>query len=576
MKSSENPEDVHQTGKSKILSICMCGRDDDYMLDFKYRITTTINHIAQNLTQLGRLADVEILVADWGSQIPMVQTLNLSPEAIRITRFIYVHPSIIRSMQGGRENFHSARAFNVAIRRACGEYILFYNADTLFPQYSLETLLRLLNGELPLPVKPDQTFFLIPRFNVPWQFLERRPNLDEWDRYLLLFAKKQPLEPVSNYEFFGGSGALLMHRSLWHEVRGIDENLPGWGGQDNDLGLRISQKYPSLSLTGMGIFLCHMGHTPSGSRQSAVSKSNTLTYNATIYANDENWGLGDVNLEILSRDFTSPEQTRVQSDKHEFISNKIQVKSSEDILSELKGNDNFTLLNHVVSCFYRKLWKIDRRDLNAFLFLSWYSSYHFPRRYLEFSVGRSPSASIVAAGCPTVEIYKVEKWERSSSTNSPSDILIVNDCTPEYCGPIRFINGDVKTAIPRLEESFVGKCSFDLIWIKGARIEKDEIVNIWNLLQHLECGGALIVTIYSKESFFTTWIDIQLRYPDFTYILCKDLMTGMILAGPTKDCKQNNTKKMEFYFIPNHLFLLKMKMAILNIIGNIKIVIKKY
>jgi len=40
------------------------------MDDFKYRITTTINHLARNLGRLGRLADVEIVVVDWGSEVP--------------------------------------------------------------------------------------------------------------------------------------------------------------------------------------------------------------------------------------------------------------------------------------------------------------------------------------------------------------------------------------------------------------------------------------------------------------------------------------------------------------------------
>jgi hypothetical protein len=49
---------------SKLLSVVVTGRDDDYMPDYKYRITTSINHIARNLKQLGRLNDVIAMYPD--------------------------------------------------------------------------------------------------------------------------------------------------------------------------------------------------------------------------------------------------------------------------------------------------------------------------------------------------------------------------------------------------------------------------------------------------------------------------------------------------------------------------------
>lgn len=43
MQPSASPEQK----SSKVLSIILTGRDDDYMLDFKYRITATIKKTIQ-------------------------------------------------------------------------------------------------------------------------------------------------------------------------------------------------------------------------------------------------------------------------------------------------------------------------------------------------------------------------------------------------------------------------------------------------------------------------------------------------------------------------------------------------
>ena len=158
-KNIQSSDVIDMIIPTKLLSICIPGRDDGYFLDFQYRITTTINHLAHSIKNLGQLEGVEILVTDWGSPVPMTQTLELSPEATEITRFIYVTSDIIRGVtKGGRDIWHMALPPNVALRRASGQYILTYPADTLIPQYSLGTLLRLLKGEIPLSVELERTF----------------------------------------------------------------------------------------------------------------------------------------------------------------------------------------------------------------------------------------------------------------------------------------------------------------------------------------------------------------------------------------------------------------------------------
>lgn len=53
-KRKHNFEDIIQ---SKLLSVVVTGRNDNYMGNFKYRITTCLNYLARNLKELGCLND---------------------------------------------------------------------------------------------------------------------------------------------------------------------------------------------------------------------------------------------------------------------------------------------------------------------------------------------------------------------------------------------------------------------------------------------------------------------------------------------------------------------------------------
>lgn len=83
-KRKYSSEDITQ---SKLLSVVVIGRNDNYMGNFKYHLTTCLNYISRNLKDLGRLDDVEILVIDWHSDIPLSKVLALGLEARQIWDF---------------------------------------------------------------------------------------------------------------------------------------------------------------------------------------------------------------------------------------------------------------------------------------------------------------------------------------------------------------------------------------------------------------------------------------------------------------------------------------------------------
>jgi len=550
-----NSHVIDLNGPSKLLSICMFGRDDDYMLDFRYRITTTINHLARSIKNLGQEDKVEILVTDWGSHAPMAHTLALSPEAAEVCRFIYVPPEVIRATQEGRDDFHTSRAPNAAIRRACGKYIMVYPADTLIQQHSLEQLIRLLDGKIHLPIEVERAFFLLPRIDVPWQFLERRPNLDEWDRYLLLIAKNTPIEPTKWFARFGGAGALMIHRRLWHELRGLDESLIGWGWNDVDLGMRASQNYPWLSLSTLGIFLYHMEHPRTGRRQSAFTKTNPERFNAAFHMNNKDWGLGGYELEIQAPQIRCvSELAACRSGQHEPKSIESWPQSFGEIVSELTNRLLIKSMRRMVMSYLGRGWMLDREELNALFFLSWYSRNHYPRRYLEFS-SVSSGAVAVAAACPSVEIYKVGHWEGIQPDDSPTSLIEMLD-TFQFRGYVRFVNGDVNTSIQRLKDSFIGHFGFDLMLVGSKVVDDVADDQVCSLISYLFPGGALILSYPSVSDFMRIWQKMKDNYSQYTYFQCADRKTGMVLAAKLRDDNSDQAPKTWAILFDTRWFIL--------------------
>jgi predicted O-methyltransferase YrrM len=523
-------------GGSKLLSIILTGRDDDYMLDFKYRITTTINYIARNLHQLWRLDDVEILVADWGSRTPMAQTLALSPEAGSICRFLYVPPAVVRAVQSGEETFHISYATNAGLRRAQGEYFLIFGADTLIPEHALESILALLGGRAPAGVTVDRTYFLLSRYHVPWHFVRRQPTMAEWDRYLVLHAGEYGRENSAIFSVSSGAGALMMHRSLWHELRGLDEVFGRHGMCDVDLGLRVAQRYPWIELSYLGVSLFHMQHPLDDRGAIAQPNTNSPMYNSKIQANDENWGLGGYDLKIQCAEniegMLEPADSQESFQKPGYGDVVNWEHSRREVLAQMTGDEVREDVRRIAEIAGRSGWTRDPQELDSLFFLSWFGRYHYPRIYLEFGISRGYAAAVVADACPGVEIYGIDRWDGEIYRGAPIAIArrLLRECLA-HTGYVRFINGDVSTAVQRLQDSFVGPIFFDLVLVRGDLLPADAVKQVKELLPCLSGGGGLVFTHESADQFMTVWNEIRAGYPQYTYFRCENRGAGLILKA---------------------------------------------
>ena len=101
-----------------------------------------------------------------------------------------------------------------------------------------------------------------------------------------------------------------MHKKLWDRARGFDERYGGWGFQDTDLGLRLSQRHAWLGLSTFGVNFFHMGHAPVGRRVAAVQAGNPHDYNGAVEVNNDDWGLGEHQLSEHYAELGSVSKTR--------------------------------------------------------------------------------------------------------------------------------------------------------------------------------------------------------------------------------------------------------------------------
>ncbi|MBI2948308.1 MAG: hypothetical protein HYY23_11740 [Verrucomicrobia bacterium] len=247
------PEDA-----SLLISFVLGGRNDGYLGDFKWRLSTCINYLANNLAALHCLSDAEVVVCDWGSETPLAEALDLDEVARSITRFVRVPPTIARMSQKDSP-FPYVIVQNAGIRRARGQFIAQTDSDILYPLGSLERLLGLLNAGSYLGTPLDKALFVASRRQLPLAVAQKQPGPDEIDRYLTLYGNMLKLDRLS-VGFLAPSALTLMHRSLWEACAGYDERLIYWEWMDIDLYLRVTQRCPWFDLANSGVHLYHLEH----------------------------------------------------------------------------------------------------------------------------------------------------------------------------------------------------------------------------------------------------------------------------------------------------------------------------
>ena len=480
-----------------LLSIVVCGRNDNYFGDFKYRLSTAINFLSRNASAIGRLDQLELILVDWNSEIPLHRELELIHDARQILWEVRVPPDMARRHSPGHTVFRIEMAVNVGVRRARGEFILAIPADVLISQAGLLSLTQLLEGKLSPVFDIENTLMNIERKLIPWQVVERKMSLDQWERYLQVSTR---FLGFCNH-FIGlcaGYGGILMHRNLWHESQAFKEDRAGWGADDIDIGLRMNQKYPSVDLTHFGIFFYDM-YQPPHARMERKKNAKLPKVSTRMDAGNPHWGLAREPLERVP--WTSHGKARSTASSPSTF-------HGASSLGGVKGSLLACFIRHPI-CFAGMgspgAWW-------ALILLSWCTQNHHPARLLEYgNINGTWVFPILSHQFPCMEITTIGK-------KMPHDDLLMFKPTTydplleNFQGTAHFMYSHVAGALDRLKK--MDTPSFDLILFKSWIFDSMVDTHFDQALACLGDMGCLVVQGRDFLEFQRLWTHVEASHSD--------------------------------------------------------------
>jgi len=301
----ETGNDPANFPKKPALSLILCSRNDQYMGNSLWRLQTTLNYAAQRVHELSREADVEVLVADWGSEIPLRDVLELSPAAARIVSFIQIPPETARDLQKDSP-FAEVFALNAAARRSSGDYIGRIDQDTLVGKRFLEYFFGLYEGRQHLDVPLNSALLFANQRMVPYRVVVRDPSFWAVDRFTDWFGRFFKIEVSSRNLFYNhGVGIWLIHRDLWSECGGYDEQMIYMNLMEVNMISRLMNKYQVINLGQLVDYVFyHLEHyhpltTRRSSTHRKVNPKLQFTNYEIINPNGPDWGMVQYQLEIM-------------------------------------------------------------------------------------------------------------------------------------------------------------------------------------------------------------------------------------------------------------------------------------
>jgi len=150
----------------------------------------------------------ELIFVDYGSDIEISKSVKVLIESYQFAKYIYIDT---RGMFWNR-----AHALNIGAKNVKGDILLFYDIDLIISSSFLEDLAS---------IKFEDTFYTFSCFYLPQDFNYK----------LNLFSAGIHCE--QNYV-----GLHAIKKDLFVSINGFDEYFMVWGGEDDDLYMRLSKK----------------------------------------------------------------------------------------------------------------------------------------------------------------------------------------------------------------------------------------------------------------------------------------------------------------------------------------------
>lgn len=370
-----------------LITLCICGKDDNYVDDFLYRIETTINYICQEIEGIKKEKHFELIIVDWASKKPMHDTLSLNSNLKSSVNFLYITENFLKDSKYNRDNIPICYALNLAIRRASGKFIFVTSADTILNDCSLLALFNICSKEIKTTFTTDKSYFTIGRKHIPWEIISQQPN----PFFLKNYLERNGHELRSDFGYLrwgGGAGLIGMHRNIWELNEGLDEGIVNYGASDVEIFLRSTNKCEHIELSNLGICSYHMKHPPE--KQTMASKYVKKNYN--IFKNNRkpnpNWG--DPDITIREYKLSSKVLLQKKTNKAPFIDD---LEDKYNHISQLSIffkklqfdhhlNTNLIALSLCIDQFNPKTIIFEESELNLIYLFFAARFYHIPKYYI--------------------------------------------------------------------------------------------------------------------------------------------------------------------------------------------------
>lgn len=483
--------------ENKIISICLMGRNDDYAVNFKRRLELSINYLALNAKKINVLDAIEIILVDWNSDVALYKDLKLSKEACSVTKTIIVPPEEAEYYNFEDSNFSHVYPVNVGLRRASGRYLTMMPSDILISSYTLERIYRLLCLELDVCFDLEKVIMAAPRKFIPTAvedviFSKAPEKLDKF----FLFNDWYFENEIPHPGILGGHGVMIFHKTIFSHLKGLNEDLGGWGLQDTEFGIRGNYYYPIINLSSLGIFVYDF-EPSTKSFYEKLDRANSID-DIKFDINSNTWGMAGKefkSIELKNRSLSHPKYNRTEGKEtcNNFITS---------------FDDNKTLFKLIL----KNIHKIDNLGVITYL-LARFSSYKKPLKYLEIGTDKYYS-KIISIINPLCELYFIPNSEENDNIfKNKYNFFIDTSKHSKHMGWIRYIPGNSYTGLERLKQSFIGNMHFDLIMFNG-RLDKIYDISLKEqLISCLSDKGVILFLAENQDKFINTKQNLENKYP---------------------------------------------------------------
>lgn len=310
----------------------------------RWRLETSINLALLNAKKADFLDQLEIVVSDWGSEIPLREVLRLVPEAEGRVKFVHT-PKDIAIIEQKDSKFPEVIALNAAARRASGEYIGRIDNDTVVGTEFFRKFARLHKNNPTDELDLKDSFLFVERRSVPYRISRLSLPLSHINWFINTFRKFFKIESATDWgkEFWWSPvGIMMFHRDIWNVCRGYDERLIYWGWMESDLALRLEQKHKLVDFSHqVGFFFYHLEHYSNlveykdrNGTATPRKKNKPILENLNYVQNSDSWGLKNYSLALKSYSF-------IKKPDESFINGIINISLGCFLLSTDKIKETF-------------------------------------------------------------------------------------------------------------------------------------------------------------------------------------------------------------------------------------------